>query len=153
MKCPYCNADDSKVIDSRPTSENNSIRRRRECIKCNARFTTYERIEDQPIIIVKKDDTREEFNPNKVMNGMIRACEKRPVSAQQMEQAVGRIEQKLANLMKKEISSKEVGELVMQELKDMDEIAYVRFASVYKSFKDIDTFVSELKKILNEKKH
>lgn len=153
MKCPYCSTDDSKVIDSRPTSENNSIRRRRECIKCNARFTTYERIEDQPIIIVKKDETREEFNPNKVMNGMIRACEKRPVSAQQMEQAVSRIEQKLANMMKKEIRSKEVGELVMQELKDLDEIAYVRFASVYKSFKDIDTFVSELKKILNEKKH
>lgn len=153
MKCPFCSAEESKVIDSRPNLENNSIRRRRECIECASRFTTYEKIEDVSLIVVKKDSNREEFNRNKIIRGIVRACEKRPVSAQQIDDIATRIEQKLANQMKKEISSVEIGELVMDELKNLDEIAYVRFASVYKSFRDIDTFVSELRKMLNEKKH
>lgn len=153
MKCPFCSAEESKVIDSRPNLENNSIRRRRECIECASRFTTYEKIEDVSLIVVKKDANREEFNRNKIIRGIVRACEKRPVSAQQIDDIATRIEQKLANQMKKEVSSVEIGELVMEELKNLDEIAYVRFASVYKSFRDIDTFVTELRKMLNEKKH
>lgn len=153
MKCPFCSAEESKVIDSRPNLENNSIRRRRECIECASRFTTYEKIEDVNLIVVKKDSNREEFNRNKIIRGIVRACEKRPVSAQQVDDIATRIEQKLANQMKKEVSSVEIGELVMDELKNLDEIAYVRFASVYKSFRDIDTFVSELRKMLNEKKN
>lgn len=152
MKCPFCGAEELKVIDSRPNVENNSIRRRRECIDCASRFTTYERIEDVSLMVVKKDANREEFNRNKIMRGIVRACEKRPVSAQQIEDVVTRIEQKLANQMKKEVSSQEIGELVMDELKKLDEVAYVRFASVYKSFRDIDTFVIELRKMLHEKR-
>ena len=152
MRCPFCSAEELKVIDSRPNVDNNTIRRRRECIDCGSRFTTYERIEDVSLMVVKKDATREEFNRNKITRGIVRACEKRPVSAQQIEDVVTRIEQKLANQMKKEISSQEIGELVMDELKKLDEVAYVRFASVYKSFRDIDTFVIELRKMLHEKR-
>ncbi len=152
MKCPFCGADELKVIDSRPNLDNNTIRRRRECIDCSSRFTTYERIEDVSLMVVKKDNTREEFNRNKITRGIVRACEKRPVSAQQIDDIVTRIEQKLANQMKKEISSQEIGEMVMTELKNLDEVAYVRFASVYKSFRDIDTFVTEIRKMLHEKR-
>lgn len=152
MKCPFCGADELKVIDSRPNLDNNTIRRRRECIDCSSRFTTYERIEDVSLMVVKKDNTREEFNRNKITRGIVRACEKRPVSAQQIDDIVTRIEQKLANQMKKEISSQEIGEMVMTELKILDEVAYVRFASVYKSFRDIDTFVTEIRKMLHEKR-
>ena len=152
MKCPFCGADELKVIDSRPNLDNNTIRRRRECIDCSSRFTTYERIEDVSLMVVKKDNTREEFNRNKITRGIVRACEKRPVSAQQIDDIVTRIEQKLANQMKKEISSQEIGEMVMAELKILDEVAYVRFASVYKSFRVIDTFVTEIRKMLHEKR-
>lgn len=152
MKCPFCGADELKVIDSRPNLDNNTIRRRRECIDCSSRFTTYERIEDVSLMVIKKDNTREEFNRNKITRGIVRACEKRPVSAQQIDDIVTRIEQKLANQMKKEISSQEIGEMVMTELKILDEVAYVRFASVYKSFRDIDTFVTEIRKMLHEKR-
>lgn len=152
MKCPFCGADELKVIDSRPNLDNNTIRRRRECIDCSSRFTTYERIEDVSLMVVKKDNTREEFNRNKITRGIVRACEKRPVSAQQIDDIVTRIEQKSANQMKKEISSQEIGEMVMAELKILDEVAYVRFASVYKSFRDIDTFVTEIRKMLHEKR-
>ncbi|HHT20698.1 MAG TPA: transcriptional repressor NrdR [Tissierellia bacterium] len=152
MRCPFCGAEELKVIDSRPNLENNTIRRRRECMDCSSRFTTYERIEDVSLMVVKKDANREEFNRSKIMRGIVRACEKRPVSAQQIEDVVTRIEQKLANQMKKEVSSQAIGELVMAELKQLDEVAYVRFASVYKSFRDIDTFVLELRKMLHEKK-
>ncbi|WP_459128683.1 transcriptional regulator NrdR [Guggenheimella bovis] len=151
MRCPFCNADDSKVVDSRPNLENNSIRRRRECIQCGKRFTTYEKIEVLDIIVVKKDNNRESFDREKIMAGIMRASEKRPVSAQQIDDIASRIEQRIANNMKKEITSIEIGEMVMEELKQLDEISYVRFASVYKQFKDIDTFVNELKKILHEK--
>lgn len=152
MRCPFCGAEELKVIDSRPNLENNTIRRRRECMDCSSRFTTYERIEDVSLMVVKKDANREEFNRSKIMRGIVRACEKRPVSAQQIEDVVTRIEQKLSNQMKKEVSSQAIGELVMAELKQLDEVAYVRFASVYKSFRDIDTFVLELRKMLHEKK-
>ncbi len=152
MKCPYCGFDESRVIDSRPTEDNNSIRRRRECTKCTSRFTTYERIEDVNLIVVKRDQNREAFNRDKIINGIIRACEKRPVTAEEIEGVALRVETKLSNLLKKEINSQEIGELVMEELKDLDEVAYVRFASVYKSFSDIDTFLDELGKMLSERR-
>lgn len=152
MKCPYCGFDVSRVIDSRPTEDNNSIRRRRECTQCNSRFTTYERIEDINLIVIKRDNTREAFNRDKIINGIIRACEKRPVTARDIEEVAIRVESQLSNLLKKEISSQEIGEMVMDELKELDEVAYVRFASVYKSFSDIDTFLEELGKMLVERK-
>lgn len=152
MKCPYCGHDESRVIDSRPTEENNSIRRRRECTTCTSRFTTYERIEDVNLIVVKRDNNREAFNRDKIINGIIRACEKRPVTAEEIEGVALRVETKLSNLLKKEINSQQIGELVMDELKDLDEVAYVRFASVYKSFSDIDTFLDELGKMLSERR-
>lgn len=152
MKCPYCSFDVSRVIDSRPTDENNSIRRRRECAQCNSRFTTYERIEEINLIVVKRDENREAFNRDKIINGIIRACEKRPVSAKDIEEVALRVETQLSNLLKKEVRSEEIGEMVMEELKALDEVAYVRFASVYKSFSDIDTFLDELGKMLVERK-
>jgi len=152
MKCPYCSSLDSKVIDSRPTEDGHVIRRRRECINCKQRFTTYEKIEEIPVIIVKKDGNRESYNRMKVLNGIIRACEKRPVSMEQMEQMIDDIEVKLHSSMDKEIPSEFVGELVMTGLKELDEVAYVRFASVYRQFKDINTFIIELTKLLNEKR-
>lgn len=151
MHCPYCNFEESKVIDTRPTEEGTSIRRRRECIHCKSRFTTYEKVEEVPIIVVKKDGTRESFNRSKILNGIIRACEKRPVSMDQMETLVDWIEKKLSNTLDKEVNSQWIGELVMAKLKDLDEVAYVRFASVYRQFKDINTFIDELTKLLAEK--
>jgi transcriptional repressor NrdR len=151
MKCPFCNYEESKVVDSRPTEEGASIRRRRECGQCKNRFTTYEKIEEVPLIVVKKDGTRESYNRNKLINGIVRACEKRPVSIEQIETMLDHIEKKLQNTMEKEISSHLIGELVMAGLKDLDEVAYVRFASVYRQFKDINSFVEELAVLLKEK--
>ncbi len=153
MKCPYCSSLESKVIDSRPTDDGHVIRRRRECINCNQRFTTYEKIEEIPIIIVKKDGNRESYNRMKVLNGIIRACEKRPVSVDQMEHLIDQIETRMHTSMEKEVQSELIGELVMSGLKDLDEVAYVRFASVYRQFKDITTFINELTKLLQEKAH
>ena len=150
MKCPFCGYAESKVIDSRPTDEGERIRRRRECISCAKRFTTYEIIESVPIIVVKKDKSREAFDRVKLLNGMLRACEKRPVSIETIERAVGEIEAELQNSLDREVTSVKIGEYVMDKLKDIDEVAYVRFASVYRQFKDINTFMSELKKLLIE---
>lgn len=151
MKCPYCAFLESKVVDSRPADEGASIRRRRECLSCHKRFTTYETMESLPLMVVKKDGSRQSFDRSKVMGGVIRACEKRPVSYQDMEGLVAEIEQVLQNQMEREISSAQIGELVMDRLKKLDEVAYVRFASVYRQFKDISTFMSELNKLLQEK--
>ena len=151
MKCPFCYVPESKVIDSRPSDNGMSIRRRRECTSCGRKFTTYERVEDISLIVIKKDGSRQVFDRTKVMNGIIRACEKRPVTVEQMEKAVNSIELQIHNKMKKEITSLEVGELVMDALKGLDDVAYVRFASVYRQFKDINTFVDELQKLLDKK--
>ena len=151
MKCPFCNYEESKVIDSRPTDEGEKIRRRRECISCGKRFTTYEIIESVPIIVVKKDKSRQAFDRVKLFNGMLRACEKRPVSIEQMEKIVTEIEAELQNSLDREVTSVHIGELVMDRLKTLDEVAYVRFASVYRQFKDINTFMDELAKLLGEK--
>lgn len=151
MKCPYCEYEESKVVDSRPIDDGHVIRRRRECMKCNKRFTTYENIEEIPLIIIKKDGNRQVYNRNKLLNGIIRACEKRPVSIEQMEQIADDIEKTLYNSMEKEITTIYVGELVMDRLKDIDEVAYVRFASVYRQFKDLNTFMDELEKLIREK--
>ena len=148
MKCPYCNHPDTRVIDSRPAEDGSSIRRRRSCDVCGKRFTTYEKVETIPLIIIKKDNNREQYNRRKIENGVLQACYKRPVSAEEIQQAIDRIETKIFNLEEKEIPSSTVGELVMEELKDHDEVAYVRFASVYREFKDVNTFMDELKKIL-----
>ena len=151
MKCPYCGYLESKVVDSRPADEGASIRRRRECLSCHKRFTTYETMESLPLMVIKKDGSRQSFDRNKVMGGLIRACEKRPVPYQELEGLVAEIEQVLQNQMEREISSAQIGELVMERLKKLDEVAYVRFASVYRQFKDIHTFMSELTKLLEEK--
>jgi transcriptional repressor NrdR len=151
MKCPYCGYGESKVVDSRPTDEEAAIRRRRECEKCGKRFTTYEKIEEMPLIIVKKDGSREVYQRNKMMNGLLRACEKRPVSIAQIEAIADDIEKELYNSMDKEIESKKIGEMVMNRLKKIDDVAYVRFASVYRQFKDINTFLEELNKLINER--
>lgn len=151
MNCPFCNHYESKVVDSRPTDEGQSIRRRRECFECNRRFTTYEKIEEIPLIVIKKNGNREPFNSNKILNGLIKSCEKRPVALKDIENVVSEIEKKLYNSMEKEIKTEFIGELVMEHLKKLDEVAYVRFASVYREFKDINTFMGELKKLLKEK--
>ena len=151
MKCPYCSFEESKVIDSRPTDDGEKIRRRRECLKCSRRFTTYEIVEVLPIIVIKKDKSREAFDRNKLLNGLLKACEKRPISINQLEKAVCDIERELQNSLDREVSSKLIGELVMDALKSIDKVAYVRFASVYRQFKDIDTFMEELTKLLSEK--
>lgn len=151
MRCPFCNEDYTKVVDSRPSDENNLIRRRRQCEICGKRFTTYEKIETIPLVIIKKDKTREPYNRNKLMNGVVRSCHKRSVSMSEIEALVDEIENSLYNSMKKEIKSKDIGEKVMEKLKSIDEVAYVRFASIYREFKDINTFMDELKKILNDK--
>ncbi len=148
MKCPYCGFPESKVIDSRPVSEGSSIRRRRECLSCGKRFTTYETVESVPMVVVKRDGSRQAFDRNKILNGLLRACEKRPVSLETLEKVVTDIEQNLLNSMDREIPSERVGELVMEELKHVDQVAYVRFASVYRQFKDIDSFMEELNKLL-----
>lgn len=151
MKCPYCAYPESKVVDSRPADEGASIRRRRECLSCHKRFTTYETMESLPLMVVKKDGSRQSFDRSKVLGGLIRACEKRPVSYQTLENLVIEIEQVLQNQMDREVSSAQIGELVMERLKDVDEVSYVRFASVYRQFKDINTFMAELTKLLEEK--
>lgn len=151
MKCPYCAYSESKVIDSRPADENSSIRRRRECLSCARRFTTYETVESLPVMVVKKDGSRQSFDRGKVLRGMIRACEKRPVPMADMEKIAAEIEQDLQNAMEREISSENIGERVMERLRAIDQVAYVRFASVYRQFKDIDTFMEELTKLLAEK--
>ena len=151
MKCPFCGYSESKVVDSRPADENSSIRRRRECLSCQKRFTTYETVESLPIIVVKKDGSRQSFDRNKVLNGMVRACEKRPVPLASLEQAVSEIEQILQNSLEREVRSETIGELVMERLRRLDEVSYVRFASVYRQFKDVHSFMDELNKFLEEK--
>ncbi len=151
MKCPYCGFIDDKVIDSRPTEEGSSIRRRRECTSCAKRYTTYEKVESIPLMVVKKDKTRETFDRDKLLNGLLRACEKRPVSLADLEKLVEEVESRIYNSLEREITTKKIGEMVMTELKNMDEVAYVRFASVYRQFKDINTFMNELEKLLQEK--
>lgn len=151
MKCPYCGFQESKVVDSRHSDDNTSIRRRRECLSCQKRFTTYETVESLPMIVVKKDESRQSFDRNKILNGMVRACEKRPVSMAALETAADEIEQIVQNSLDREVSTEHIGELVMERLKALDEVAYVRFASVYRQFKDINTFMLELNKILQEK--
>ncbi len=151
MKCPYCSFVESKVIDSRPTEENNSIRRRRECLKCGKRFTTYEKLESVALVVIKKDESRQPFNRNKVLKGIITACEKRPISIVQMEKIADDIESELAQAMEREVKSTVIGEMVMDKLRLLDEVAYVRFASVYKQFEDLSTFMEELKGLINDK--
>ena len=151
MKCPYCGELDSKVIDSRPTEDGEKIRRRRECLSCAKRFTTYEIVETVPLMVVKRDRSREAFDRQKLLGGMLRASEKREVSYQTLEAAVDRIEQTLLNSYEREVTSMHIGELAMDELKKIDEVAYVRFASVYRQFKDINTFMEELNSLIKEK--
>ena len=149
MKCPFCSYEESKVVDSRSTDDNTTIRRRRECLKCNKRYTTYEKIEDFPILVVKKDLTRENFNKEKIVNGLIIACQKRPISRKQMEEIACEVEKNISNSMVTEIPSKDIGEMVMEKLKELDEVSYVRFASVYRQFKDINTFLEEIKNLMS----
>ena len=150
MKCPFCNQDDTRVVDSRPADDNSSIRRRRLCDACGKRFTTYEKIEVPMFMVVKKDARREVFDRNKVLNGIVKACEKRPVSMDQMEAMVSEIEKQLSNRMEKEVDSTYIGELIMEQLKQVDEVAYVRFASVYRQFTDVNTFIKEIEKLIGK---
>ena len=152
MKCPKCGYPESRVIDSRPTDEGGCIRRRRECLQCQHRFTTYERIEEIPLMVVKKDGSRQAFDRAKLLNGIVRACEKRPVPFYEMEKLAGDIESALSNALQPEVPSNKIGEMVMEGLKKIDEVAYVRFASVYREFKDINTFMGELESLLKQKK-
>ena len=150
MKCPFCAHENTKVIDSRPADDNNSIRRRRECEKCGKRFTTYEKIESSPLVVIKKDNTRETYDRSKIERGILRSCHKRPVSVGEIERAVDDIENRIFNMELKEIESSVIGEIVMERLMDLEEVAYVRFASVYREFKDVNTFMNEIKKILSK---
>ena len=152
MKCPFCSHDESKVVDSRSTDDNTTIRRRRECLKCGKRYTTYEKVEDIPILVIKKDNTRENFNKEKIINGLIIACQKRPISRQEIEGIALYVEKKISNKMLTEVKSEYIGIAVMEKLKEIDEISYVRFASVYRQFKDINTFLQEIKGLMVEKK-
>jgi len=152
MKCPYCYVPESKVIDSRATDNGASIRRRRECSSCGRKFTTYERVENMVMMVIKKDGSRQSFDRNKIASGIRRACEKRPVTAAQIDEAVSSIEMQVYNKFNKEISSIDIGELVMNKLQEIDDVAYVRFASVYRQFKDLNTFVDELQKIISKEK-
>lgn len=152
MRCPFCDSADTKVIDSRPTEEGHAIRRRRGCDQCNKRFTTYEKVEETILMVIKKDGRREAFDRTKILNGIIKACEKRPVSIAQMEEIVAEIEKNISNSMEKEVESYDIGEQIMKYLKDVDEVAYVRFASVYRQFTDVNTFVQEIEKLLNPNK-
>lgn len=152
MKCPFCGFIEDKVIDSRPTDEGSAIRRRRECTKCAKRFTTYEKVESLPLMVIKKDRTRQPFDREKLMNGLLRACEKRPISINDLEKMVESIETQLHNSLQREVTTQYIGEMVMSKLKAMDEVAYVRFASVYRQFKDINTFMDELKSLLSDDK-
>lgn len=151
MRCPFCGHDEDKVIDSRPSDEGSAIRRRRECISCNARFTTYEKVENLPLVVIKKDGTRQPFDRDKLISGIMKACEKRPVTTAQIENLVNSIESQSQNSLKREIMSQEIGEMVMERLKDIDEVSYVRFASVYRQFKDVNSFLVELNEMLNRK--
>lgn len=150
MKCPFCSRDNTRVIDSRPADDNNSIRRRRLCDACHKRFTTYEKVDTIPLIVIKKDNNREQFDRSKIAAGILRACHKRPISANEINKLVDDIETEIFNMEEKEITSKVIGEIVMDKLKDLEAVAYVRFASVYREFKDINTFMDELKKILDK---
>ena len=150
MKCPFCNHENTRVIDSRPAEENNSIRRRRVCDECNKRFTTYEKIETIPLIVIKKDNNREPYDRAKIEAGVLRACHKRPISVNQINKLIDEVETEIFNREEKEIPSEVIGELVMNKLKDLEEVAYIRFASVYREFKDINTFMDELKNVLNK---
>ncbi len=150
MKCPYCGFAESKVIDSRPTDEGSRIRRRRECLACTRRFTTYEIVESLPIVVVKKDKSREVFDRDKLFNGMLRACQKRPVSLEVLERAVGDIEAQLQNSLDREIPAKQIGEYAMEKLREIDEVAYVRFASVYRQFKDVQSFKDEISRLMDK---
>lgn len=149
MKCPYCNQDNTRVVDSRPVDDNNAIRRRRMCDECGRRFTTYEKVETIPLIVIKKDQNREQYDRSKLEGGILRACHKRPVPVQEISHLVDRVETEIFNREEKEVPSTVIGELVMNYLKDLDAVAYVRFASVYREFKDVNTFMDELKKMLN----
>ncbi len=153
MNCPFCNTPDTKVIDSRPTEEGHAIRRRRECEVCNKRFTTYEKVEEVLFMVVKRDGSREQFDRNKILNGIIRACQKRPITLEQMEDIVNDIEKQINNSMEKEVSSEFIGNAVMDHLKNLDQVAYVRFASVYREFTDVATFVSEIEKLISNEKN
>lgn len=150
MKCPFCGKENTKVIDSRPADDNSSIRRRRQCDVCGKRFTTYEKVETIPLIVIKKDDNREPYDREKIQGGIIRSCHKRPVSANQISEMIEDIENQIFSMEDKEIASSVIGELVMDKLKDVDQVAYVRFASVYREFKDVNTFMHEIKKILDK---
>jgi transcriptional repressor NrdR len=151
LKCPYCAYEESKVVDSRSTEDDMAIRRRRECLKCSKRYTTYEKIEDIPILVIKKDSSREYFDKSKVINGLLKACQKRPVSRAQIETIANDIEKQISNQMLTEVRSDYVGELIMESLKTIDDVAYVRFASVYRQFKDINTFMEEIKNLMTSK--
>lgn len=151
MKCPFCGDDNTRVIDSRPADDNEAIRRRRQCDECGKRFTTYEKVETIPLIVIKKDKNRETYDRSKIESGVVRSCYKRPVSVDQIEACVDEIENKIFNLGVREIESEKIGEIVMDQIRDLDQVAYVRFASVYRQFKDADTFMSELKKLLDTK--
>ena len=150
MKCPFCSHQDDRVVDSRPTDEGTTIRRRRECLKCSKRFTTYEKVEILPLIVIKKDNSREYFDRQKLLNGIIRACMKRPVSVADMEKVIEEIENLLSNSLEREVTSRRIGELLMEKLKELDQVAYVRFASVYREFSDVGTFIDEINKMLTE---
>ena len=152
MRCPFCDNQETKVIDSRPTEDGHAIRRRRECERCSRRFNTYEKVEEVILMVVKKDGSREAFDRRKIMNGIIKACEKRPVTVATIENMVDQIERGLNNMMEKEIDSSFIGELIMDQLKDVDQVAYVRFASVYRQFTDVNTFVAEIEKLLGKQK-
>jgi transcriptional repressor NrdR len=152
MRCPYCSYSESKVIDSRPAEEGTTIRRRRECLSCGKRFTTYEVMERLPLLVIKRDGSRQSFDRMKVIGGMVKACEKRPVPVDQIERVADEIEQELQSSLEREVSSAQIGEMIMDRLKDLDQVAYVRFASVYRQFKDINTFLEELNKLLKETK-
>lgn len=148
MKCPYCNNDNTRVIDSRPSDDNNSIRRRRQCDECSRRFTTYEKIETIPLVVIKKDNNREPYDRSKIEAGVFRSCHKRPISVDQITSLIDEVENQIFNLEEKEVPSHVIGEMIMEKLKDLDPVAYVRFASVYREFKDVNTFMEELKKLL-----
>ncbi len=150
MRCPYCSYSESKVIDSRPAEEGTTIRRRRECLSCGKRFTTYEIMERLPLLVIKRDGSRQSFDRTKIITGMVKACEKRPVGADDIERVADEIEQELQSSLEREVSSAQIGEMIMERLKDLDQVAYVRFASVYRQFKDLNTFLEELNKMLKE---
>lgn len=150
MKCPFCGHLEDKVIDSRPAEDGSAIRRRRECLSCSSRFTTYEKVELLPLLVIKKDGTREVYSQEKLLGGLMKACEKRPVSSEQLEQIVSYVENQIQNTAKREISTNEIGEMVMMQLKEIDEVAYVRFASVYRQFKDVNSFMEELQDMLKK---